>query len=96
MRNIASVLGRDADAEQCRRDAELLADVIDGRMWDEASGLYGWLCRTETGVERPLVGGCCGDRSAVARLPRVSPRMTCDEAERLGVIDFCVMGKWKG
>jgi glycogen debranching enzyme len=76
MRVIAALLGHDAYAGQCRRDADLLAGVIDGRMWDEESGLYGWLCRTERGVERPLVGGSRGDRSACAFLPLFAGQMT--------------------
>ncbi|MFA6293495.1 MAG: trehalase family glycosidase [Victivallales bacterium] len=69
MRNIAHLLGIEADAEQCRKDAELLANIIDGQMWDEESGLYGWLCRTENGVEPVVMRGCAGDRSGFAFLP---------------------------
>lgn len=79
MRNVATILGRDTEAEQCRLDAELLAGVVDGRMWDEESGLYGWLCRTERGVERAVVGACAGDRSACAFLPLFAGQITHKE-----------------
>lgn len=69
MRNIATLLDRKADAEQYRKDAALLGEVIETRMWDEQSGLYGWLCRTENGVEPVIFDGCAGDRSACAFLP---------------------------
>ena len=69
MRNIAILLGHGADAEQFRKDAELLAGNIEGRMWDEESGLYGWARRTELGVEPVIFQGSAGDRSACAFLP---------------------------
>ncbi len=69
MRNIAHLLDFEADAEQYRKDAELLASIIEGQMWDEESGLYGWLCRTDRGVEPVVMDGCAGDRSACAFLP---------------------------
>jgi len=69
MRNIATLLGREEDAEQYRQDSELLADVIDTRMWDEKSGLYGWLYRSENGVEPVIFDDCAGDRSTCAFLP---------------------------
>jgi hypothetical protein len=69
MRNAATVLGHDADAKLFGQDVELLTGVIDGRMWDEASGLYGWLQRTERGVERVVMDGSAGDRSAFGFLP---------------------------
>lgn len=69
MRNIARLLEHDADAGQYRRDADQLADIIDHRMWDEPSGLYGWLYRTDRGVEPVAMDGCAGDRSACAFLP---------------------------
>ena len=69
MQNIAILLDRNADAEQFRQDATLLGDIIETRMWDEKSGLYGWLRRTETGVEPVVFQGCAGDRSACAFLP---------------------------
>jgi hypothetical protein len=69
MRNIAHLLELEADAEQYRKDAELLAGIVDGQMWDEKSGLYGWLCRTEHGVEPVVFDGCAGDRTACAFLP---------------------------
>lgn len=69
MRNIAILLGHEADANQFREDAELLATNIESRMWDEESGLYGWLQRTPNGVERIVFEGCAGDRSACTFLP---------------------------
>jgi hypothetical protein len=69
LRNIAILLNHTADAEQYRQDADLLSGIIDNRMWDEKSGLYGWLCRTENGVEPVIMDGCAGDRSACAFLP---------------------------
>ena len=69
MRNIAILLEHEADAAQFREDAELLAGNIEGRMWDEESGLYGWAHRTELGVEPVVFDGCAGDRSACAFLP---------------------------
>jgi hypothetical protein len=69
MRNIAHLLEFEADAEQYRKDAELLAGIIDGQMWDEKSGLYGWLRRTDRGVELAVLDGCAGDRTSCAFLP---------------------------
>lgn len=69
MRNIAWLLNDQNGAEQFGKDAAQLADVIDGRMWDESSGLYGWLHRTERGVEPVVLQGCAGDRSACTFLP---------------------------
>ena len=69
MRNMAILLGHEADAEQYRKDAELLSGNIEGRMWDEKSGLYGWAHRTEKGVEPVVFDECAGDRSACAFLP---------------------------
>lgn len=69
MRNIAMLLNHTTDAEQYRHDADLLSDIIDNRMWDGKSGLYGWLCRTENGVEPVIMDDCAGDRSACAFLP---------------------------
>lgn len=69
MRNMAFVLENEADGEQYRLDAELLGKIIDQRMWDEKSGLYGWLCRTERGVEPLLLDGSAGDPSGCAFLP---------------------------
>jgi hypothetical protein len=69
MRNIAILLEHGADAEQFRKDAELLAGNIEGRMWDEESGLYGWARRSERGVEPVIFQGSAGDRSACAFLP---------------------------
>lgn len=76
MRNIAHLLGIEADAEQYRKDADLLAGIIDNRMWDEKSGLYGWLCRTENGVEPVVMDGCAGDRSGFAFLPLFAGQTT--------------------
>jgi len=69
MRNMAILLGHEADAGQFRKDAELLAGNIEGRMWDEESGLYGWAHRTGQGVEPVVFDGCAGDRTACAFLP---------------------------
>ena len=69
MRNAAWLLGLEADAGQYGQDVSLLADIIDRRMWDEQSGLYGWLFRAGQGVEPVRMDGCAGDRSACAFLP---------------------------
>ncbi|MEI6165636.1 MAG: trehalase family glycosidase [bacterium] len=69
LRNMAYVLEKGADAEQYRCDSELLGGIIDNQMWDEKSGLYGWLCRTEQGVEPLLLDGSAGDPSGCAFLP---------------------------
>jgi len=70
LRNAAQLLGQAADAARFGQDADLLAEIIDRRMWDAASGLYGWLCRNEQGLVEPVVmDGCAGDRSACAFLP---------------------------
>jgi hypothetical protein len=69
MRNIAILLNHDADAEVYRADIELLSGVIENRMWDEESGRYGWLRRTETGVERLVFDGSAGDPTVCAFLP---------------------------
>jgi hypothetical protein len=69
MRNIAILLNHDADAEVYRSDIEVLSGVIEGRMWDEESGRYGWLRRTETGVERVVFDGSSGDPTVCAFLP---------------------------
>lgn len=69
MRNIARLLKYEIDAEQYHQDADLLSGIIDNRMWDEKSGLYGWLCRTDGGIKPVILDGCAGDRSACAFLP---------------------------
>jgi hypothetical protein len=69
MRNIAHVLEKEADADQYRRDSELLGGIIDNQMWDEKSGLYGWLGRTDKGVELLSFEGSAGDHSGCAFLP---------------------------
>lgn len=69
MRNIAILLDHETDAAIFRSDAEILSGVIENRMWDEESGRYGWLRRTETGVERVVFDGSSGDPSACAFLP---------------------------
>ncbi len=71
-RNAAALLDRREDTDQFARDADLLAGVIDDRMWDEQSGLYGWLFKTDQGVERVALDGCTGDQSACAFLPLFS------------------------
>ena len=69
MRNIATLIDKHQDAQQYGRDTELLTNNIDGYMWDEPSGLYGWLCRMENGLVRPTVGGLQGDQAATTFLP---------------------------
>ncbi len=72
MRNIAHLLEFEADAEQYRKDAELLESIIEGQMWDEKSGLYGWLYKSDQGVKPVIFDGCAGDRTACAFLPLFS------------------------
>ncbi len=71
MRNAAQMIGATSDVSQFSEDATLLADIIDNRMWDADSALYGWLYRNEAGDVQPLKmpDGCAGDRSACAFLP---------------------------
>jgi hypothetical protein len=79
MRNIAHLLKLEADAEQCRLDSKLLASIIDEQMWDEDSGLYGWLCQTDNGIEPVMLDGCVGDRSACSFLPLFAGQTTHKE-----------------
>jgi len=70
MRNIAGILSLDEDATQFSLDAQLIAKVIDEKMWDEKSALYGWLWRTPEGEVQPVtLDGSAGDRSACAFFP---------------------------
>ncbi len=70
MRNIAFLLGQTDDVEQYTKDILLLTNNIETKMWDEESGLYGWLYRNHGGgLEPAIVGKCAGDRSACTFLP---------------------------
>jgi Mannosylglycerate hydrolase MGH1-like glycoside hydrolase domain len=79
MRNIAHLLKLEDDAEQYRCDGELLANIVDGQMWDEESGFYGWLCQTNDGVKPVVLDGCAGDRSACSFLPLFAGQTTHKE-----------------
>lgn len=88
MRNVALLLGLQSDAEQYATDAEQLAAIVDGKMWDDDSKLYGWLYRDDDGDVRlvRIADGCAGDRSACAFLPLFGG-LTTHAAELLPQLD---------
>lgn len=69
LRNMAFLLGNHSGLQQFTEDIDLLSGIIDLRMWDEKSGLYGWLQRTSEGVGPVRLDGCDGDRSACTFFP---------------------------
>lgn len=69
MRNIAFLLDKNTDIEQYSRDIDLLSGIIDGKMWDKESRLYGWLYRNGDKVEPLVLDGCAGDQSSCTFFP---------------------------
>lgn len=76
MRNIAHLLKKCDDENVYSEDVAMLENVVEGEMWDEESGLYGWLMRKGQSVERVELGGSKGDMSACAFFPLFSGQVT--------------------
>ncbi len=72
MRNIAFLLDKHADVEQYSQDIDLLSGIIDEKMWDKKSRLYGWLYRNGDKVEPLVLDGCAGDQSSCTFFPLFS------------------------
>lgn len=69
MRNIATLLHKDEDAEIYTADIALLTEVIEEKMWDDESGVYGWLFRDGNELKPVVFDGSAGDPTICGFLP---------------------------